>query len=220
MSETVQKVKETLEEYKTYQKRLSEARGRPYPGLMPSRVTPKVFTRFTEIEKKFCKPAEVVVEEATVHPEGDVCVQLKCPGGATRKRCFSADQAKCYFDCAATEKIVAGKEPSAKDKTKCALVCANSMTPTLTEQFTGEDVKREPAAKVLDEMMKEGDVSAEQYWEKYHIFPPKPPRITDEQLYESRVGKYFAGEPIHEVTPKGQEKWSKELAEKEREARG
>jgi len=38
-------------------------------------------------------------------------------------------------------------------------------------------------------------------------------------LYESRVGKYFAGEPMFEVTPKGQEKWSRELAEKEREAK-
>jgi len=216
MSATVEKVKEELEEYKLYQKRMKEARGRPLPGLMPRRIGPDVFTRIWELEKKSCKPEEVVVDEATVHPEGDVCVQLTCPGGATRRRCFSADQTKCYFDCAAVEEAAGKKEPSAEEKTKCAIYCANSLSPTLTEQFTGEDVKREAAAEALDKLNKADEVSAELHWEKFHVFPPKTPMITDRQLYEKYSGKYFAGEPLFEVPPETQKEWEREFEEKKK----
>lgn len=201
-----------MKEFQEYQKKITEARARAAPPMPPA-VAPPVFTAFGEIERKACKLEEVKAIKRTVTPDGAIYVQLECPGGATRERVFTEPQARCYYDVLAAKKVVEKKEAEPCEKVKTALYCTNSLTPTLTEQFTGKDVKREEAHACLDEMLKRDEVSAEHTWKKYRTFPPRPPRVTPKQLHDQRLGQYFAGEPIHSVTPETGEKWEKEVEE-------
>jgi len=189
-----------LEKRQEYQRKVAEARARERPSMPSAMARPHVVA--TEIERAYCKPSEVEVDENVVTPEGAKYVRLSCPkhGGATRKRTFTADEMKCYFDT--VEKL----DGEGCEKVDAAVYCANHITPTLVEQFTGGDVKRDEASKCLLERLDKGEVSAEYTWKKYRHFPLRAPRISDKQLHDKRLGEYFAGEPIYTVTPEKKEK--------------
>jgi hypothetical protein len=189
-----------MEKRQEYRRKVREARARERPP-MPSAVTPP-YVVATEIERAYCKPEEVEVRKSTVTPEGAKYVQLTCPkrGGATRERTFTADELKCYFDT--VEKM----DGTGCQKVDAALVCADHVTSTLTEQLTGGDVSRGEASKCLLEDLDKGEASAEYTWTKYKRFPLRTPRISSKQLHDKRLGEYFAGEPIYTATPEKKEK--------------
>jgi hypothetical protein len=194
---SLQKTKALME----YKRKAEEARARVRPRMPPA-VAP-VFVPMREIERAYCKPEEVKVDENLVTPEGATFVQLTCPkrGGATRERVFTRDETMCYFDALAKK-----EKPSECEKVDVALRCADYLTPTLTEQFTQEDVDREGANRCLIEKLDKNEVGAEHHWKEYRKFPSQPPRVTAKQLHDTRLGQYFAGEPIYSATPKTKEK--------------
>lgn len=214
-----------------YERSVREWQARQRPPVPPA-VTAGIFPP-TEMERRGCKPEKVVVVDRKAFPEGDVRVVLSCPRGATRTRVFEASETKCYVETLSAKKKIEKKEPSAEQKVKVALTCTGALTPTLTEQFTGGDVSRQEAAKILDEHLKARDVSTEHTWQTYRKFPlrPKPKAVPREaglppiavrklerDYYNRMRGLYFAGEAIHTVTPEKKREWEQEIEETKEKA--
>ncbi len=207
-----------MDEYRRYRDLMSQEKARAM--IMPAKITHPKFVPKHEIERVHCNPDEVKVHERVYSPDGGLYVKLQCTkrNGATRERSFSKEQMQCYFNTVALEKASReGKDPHECDKVKAALVCADDITPTLTEQLSGTDVTRKEANECLLNMLRKGELSAEYHWQKFGVFPPVPPRVTEKQLHDMRLGQYFAGEPIYATTTGSRESMEFELAEKELE---
>jgi len=209
-----EEVEETMAEYERYHELSRQAAARAAPSA-PRILYPKYVPK-EEIERRHCTPKEVKVDDRKVRPDGSIYVKLSCPkrGGATRERLFTAPEVQCYMSNVALEREP-GKETEPCNKVTAALACADHLTPTLAEQVSSVDVTRHEADVCLKKMLAKGEVSAEYHWTKYRKFPQPPPNISDEELHDLRLGQFFAGEPIYQITSEARDMYEAKLAREE-----